>query len=406
MKNNTINRRLRKNLPDNTIYNSQVASIIVAVGFAFKLSAAPGIISESFDSSTLWVFLLFTLVDVVCAIFTFAFSRMNGDVLLVATKNKFYKVCCFLASLWLTTKTTFYFCYCMSYLSHELFTGVQPVLIYMVFLLPVAYLGNKGTRTIARSAEVFALLCVFTIVLNLAFLDANLDVGRNLPIFSLPPSEFFAKSLRYGLWLGDLFPFAFVRIRNKKMPYVSLTMAFVWALVNLIVMLGVALYGNALKMVSDLLIRIASFNQLSLEIGRMEWTNLFLIITISILSMSFLYDGANKAFARATGSALPCRIFCPLAVLVVSLGVTSTQSVTDFALGELGYVLFALAVALPVLVTTTALVQKRKYPRIYACLDDEYMPYASLLCSPDSANDGKLKSCAQKNHCVQRSENP
>ena len=63
MQNNTINNRLRKNLPINVIYNSQAAAIIVAVGFAFKLSAAPGIICETYGSSTLWIYLLFSLVD-------------------------------------------------------------------------------------------------------------------------------------------------------------------------------------------------------------------------------------------------------------------------------------------------------------------------------------------------------
>lgn len=392
MQNNTIKHRLRKNLPKNNIYNSQAAAIIVAVGFAFKLSAAPGIICESYGSSTLWVYLLFTAFELVIAALTFAFSRMNGDGLLVAVNCKFYKTCCLLSSMWLTMKIVFYFCYCMSYLTHELFTGTQPFLIYVLFLLPVVYLGLKGTRAIARTAELFAVLAVFSIVANLAFLDTNMDIGRNLPVFSMPPSEFFAKAPRFGLWLGDLFPFAFVRIRNKKMPYITTSIACVWTLVNVIVMLGIALYGNALKMVADLLIHIASFNQLSLEIGRMEWTNLFMIIAISIISMAFLYDGANKTFERATGSATLSKILCPVAVLVTALTVTSTQTVTDFALGVFGYVLFGIAVALPLFLVIAAAVKKKKFHHIFTCLDDEYNPNPQVTSAmPDSENDGALK---------------
>ncbi len=392
MQNNTIKHRLRKNLPKNNIYNSQAAAIIVAVGFAFKLSAAPGIICESYGSSTLWVYLLFTAFELVIAALTFAFSRMNGDGLLVAVNCKFYKTCCLLSSMWLTMKIVFYFCYCMSYLTHELFTGTQPFLIYVLFLLPVVYLGLKGTRSIARTAELFAVLAVFSIVANLAFLDTNMDIGRNLPVFAMPPSEFFEKAPRFGLWLGDLFPFAFVRIRNKKMPYITTSIACVWTLVNVIVMLGIALYGNALKMVADLLIHIASFNQLSLEIGRMEWTNLFMIIAISIISMAFLYDGANKTFERATGSATLSKILCPVAVLVTALTVTSTQTVTDFALGIFGYVLFGIAVALPLFLVIAAAVKKKKFRHIFACLDDEYNPNPQITSAmPDSENDGMLK---------------
>lgn len=392
MQNNTIKHRLRKNLPKNNIYNSQAAAIVVAVGFAFKLSAAPGIICESYGSSTLWLYLLFTAVEFLIAALSFAFSRMNGDGMLVAVNCKFYKTCCLLSSMWLTMKIVFYFCYCMSYLTHELFTGTQPFLIYVLFLLPVVYLGLKGTRSIARTAELFAALAVFSIVANLAFLDMNMDIGRNLPIFSMPPSEFFSKAPHFGLWLGDMFPFAFIKIRNKKMPYITTTAVCVWTLVNVIVMLGIALYGNALKMVADLLIHIASFNQLSLEIGRMEWTNLFIIIAISIISMAFLYDGAYKTFERATGSATLSKILCPVAVLVTALTVTSAQTVTDFALGIFGYVLFGIAVALPSFLVLAATVKKKKYRHIFACLDDEYTPDPQIESAmPDSENDGNLK---------------
>lgn len=392
MQNNTIKHRLRKSLPKNNIYNSQAAAIVVAVGFAFKLSAAPGIICESYGSSTLWLYLLFTAVEFLIAALSFAFSRMNGDGMLVAVNCKFYKTCCLLSSMWLTMKIVFYFCYCMSYLTHELFTGTQPFLIYVLFLLPVVYLGLKGTRSIARTAELFAALAVFSIVANLAFLDMNMDIGRNLPIFSMPPSEFFSKAPRFGLWLGDMFPFAFIRIRNKKMPYITTTAVCVWTLINVIVMLGIALYGNALKMVADLLIHIASFNQLSLEIGRMEWTNLFIIIAISIISMAFLYDGAYKTFERATGSATLSKILCPVAVLVTALTVTSAQTVTDFALGIFGYVLFGIAVALPSFLVLAATVKKKKYRHIFACLDDEYTPDPQIASAmPDSENDGNLK---------------
>lgn len=216
MNNGTIKHGLRKNLPLGTIYNSQAAAIIVAVGFAFKLSSAPGIISADFGSSTFWIFLSFTALELMCAIFIFAFTNMGGDGLLRATNNFLYKIVCLAASCWMCLKTVFYFCYCTSYLTHELFTGTQPFLIYVMFLLPVVYLGIKGTRSIARSCELFAPLFLAVIILNLAFLDSDMDFGRNLPVFSKAPGELLLAMPRYGLWLGDLFPFVFVRLRNKK----------------------------------------------------------------------------------------------------------------------------------------------------------------------------------------------
>lgn len=395
MNNGTIKHGLRKNLPLGTIYNSQAAAIIVAVGFAFKLSSAPGIISADFGSSTFWIFLSFTALELMCAIFIFAFTNMGGDGLLRATNNFLYKIVCLAASCWMCLKTVFYFCYCTSYLTHELFTGTQPFLIYVMFLLPVVYLGIKGTRSIARSCELFAPLFLAVIILNLAFLDSDMDFGRNLPVFSKAPGELLLAMPRYGLWLGDLFPFVFVRLRNKKMPYLTLGIASTWTIANLIVLIGVALYGNALKMVKDLLIHIASFNQLSLEIGRMEWTNLFAIIMMSLYSLSFLFDGANEACKRALGTSLPSKIICPTAVLCSAMFSSSLQEVTDVALGTFGYVLSAVAILFPIALFAIAKVQKKLRPHLYACLDAEYEHDTQMRQMPDSKEDGVLFSQKQ-----------
>lgn len=371
MQKSTIKHGLRKNLPQNTIYNSQVASIVLVVSFGFKLSSAPGLMSEKFDSSTFWVFLFFTAIESLCTVCVFAFSNMGGDALLRASASKTYKVLCFFSSLWLMTKTIFYFCYSVSYLTHELFTGVQPHLVYLLFLLPVVYLGVKGSRAIARSCELFALLFLAVVILNLAFLDADVDVGRNLPIIAYDFDYYLENMPKFGLWLGDLFPFVFMRIRRKKAPYVTIGIALSWSLANIIVFLGVALYGNALKSVSDLLIQIASFNQLTLEIGRMEWTNLLVMLMMSIYSLAFLFDGANNACLRALGTSLPSKVICPLVLVCISLFVPSTQAVTKFALSWAGYVLSAVSFCLPILLYLLGIVAKRRYPSLYACLDSE-----------------------------------
>lgn len=179
------------------------------------------------------------------------------------------------------------------------------------------------------------------------------------------------------------------------MPYLTLGIASTWTIANLIVLIGVALYGNALKMVKDLLIHIASFNQLSLEIGRMEWTNLFAIIMMSLYSLSFLFDGANEACKRALGTSLPSKIICPTAVLCSAMFSSSLQEVTDVALGTFGYVLSAVAILFPIALFAIAKVQKTLRPHLYACLDAEYEHDTQMRQIPDSKEDGVLFSQKQ-----------
>lgn len=356
------------------LYNSQVGILIFFLGMSFKLSAAPGIISQDLGSSTAWVFLFYTVFDVVCLCLILGFSRMNGDAFLMSQQSTIYKIACGFTSMLLTFKATAYFCYITSYMTHELFTGVEPYLLYILFATPIIYLGLKGMRTIARSGEIFFLVFFVIIIFNLAFLDTDLDLGRNLPVFSVSPIKFFSRIPKYGLWFNDFLPLMFLRIKDKRMPYISTSIAITWTLVNIIVFFGVAIYGDALKMVSDLLIHIASFNQLSLDIGRMEWTNLFAMLIMSLYSMSVLYVGAMSSCKRAIGFDLPIKILFPLAILGASILVPSSRLVTEFALGTCGYVLFAFAIALPILIFATLVITRVRMKGWYNCFESEYLP--------------------------------
>ncbi len=392
----TIKHRLRKNLPQGTLYNSQIAALLFAVGLAFKLSAAPGIISQEYGSSTLWLYLIMTAIELMACALIFLFARGRGDSFLMAINSPTYRLLCAVISLLMTLKATVYFCFCASYLSHELFSGVEPYLLYIVFLLPIIYLGIKGIKTLARCAEIFSLLIFAVIMINLIFLDTDMDFGRNLPVFAIEPKEFFIGMGRYGLWLGDCIPFMFVRIKNKRMPYISITASATALLINIIIMLGVAMYGDALKMTTDLLIHIAAFNQLSLEIGRMEWTNLFAMLIISIFSIALLYRGAIDACERAIKSKLPAQLLFPIALACFAIFIPSAREVTNFAIEDFGYVFFALAILIPILLMSNLIYSKRKFCNFYKCFESEYVVHNSRNHSPSSSlADGILKGYKQ-----------
>ena len=362
-----------KNLSGETIFNSQAAILIFITGIAFKLSAAPGMINEEFGSSTFWVFVCYSLIDVVLTALVFLFARKNGDALLEATDSLAYRVLSFVAMLFFSLKGLFQFAYAASYLTHELFEGLEPSLIYLLFLLPIVYLGVKGIRTIARTGEVFFFVLAATIIVNLAFLNTKMDFARILPVFSKEPSTLATAFPRYGLWLGDMLPFVFVKIKDKRLPYITASVIGTWLVVCGVILLGVAIYGDALKTVTDLLIRMAGFNQLSKDIGRTEWSNLLVVIISSIISLSFTYFGATSACKRAFKTDLPIKVIYPLAVALAIFIIPSAQTVTDFATRDFGYVMFALALELPIALACLCLFKQQKYPHLQKLLNEEYV---------------------------------
>ena len=370
--NTTKRHGIYKTLTGDTIYNSQVATLVFLTGIAFKLSAAPGILSEDLGSSAFWAFLCYSLIDVFISVLVFLFVLRNGDALLTATNNVAYRLISLGVMCFLTLKGIFLFSYASSYLTHELFQGLEPSLIYLLFLLPVVYLGAKGISSLSRTAEIMFPVIFLMIAANLVFLQTKMDFARVLPVFSKEPTELAKLFPRYGVWLGDTLPFLFVRIKNKKLPYITIGLTGTWLFVNLVLLLGVAIYGDALKTVTDLLIRIAGFNQLSKDIGRTEWTNLLSVLIASIISLAFTYFGALSACKRTFRTAAPIKIGYPLAILLAVLLIPSAQTVTDFSIGDFGYVMFLLAILLPILAAFAYCLQTAKLQHVSKLLDDEY----------------------------------
>ncbi|MEG2688673.1 MAG: GerAB/ArcD/ProY family transporter, partial [Clostridia bacterium] len=247
------------------------------------------------------------------------------------------------------------------FLTNELFIQATPALFFIVFLVPVLYLGIKGARTIARTSEIFTILLFLGIIINLAFLKSDIDFGRNLPILALEPSDFFTNSLKYGLWLGDLMPIIFIKMQQKKAPYIGISVGVSAVLILISVALGISMYGDAMPFVANMLVEIAGFNQLSLEIGRMEWISLFIVVTMAIFTMSLLFWGVLSCSERIFKSRKPMMFMYPTILIIVLFTAPSMQSIANVAFTNLGYVAFAFAVIFPFALLLTLAVAKKRH---------------------------------------------
>lgn len=204
--------------PQNAVYNSQAAAIVFSCGIVFKVSSLPGLVYTDMLSDTLWLYLLMCALDVACLAAVFFFAASGADAALVRTNSPAYKTLSFLLTAFFLVKGLFYFTYTLIFLLVDLFVEVEPYVVVLVLSIPVLYAGSKGISAVARAAELLAPLLFGLVVANLALLEADLDVGRNLPLAAMPTGDFFSRGLRYGLWLGDCFPLAFAALKRKNSP--------------------------------------------------------------------------------------------------------------------------------------------------------------------------------------------
>lgn len=372
--------------PQNAVYNSQAAAIVFSCGIVFKVSSLPGLVYTDMLSDTLWLYLLMCALDVACLAAVFFFAASGADAALVRANSPAYKVLSFLLTAFFLVKGLFYFTYTLIFLLVDLFVEVEPYVVVLVLSIPVLYAGSKGISAVARAAELLAPLLFGLVVANLALLEADLDVGRNLPLAAMPTGDFFSRGLRYGLWLGDCFPLAFAALKRKKFPYLAVGTGVSYTLVVVIAMLSVALYGGALPYAYNMLIRIAGFNRLSLEIGRLEWAALFVVAVMAVLGLALTMWGAGEGSRRWAGSPLPGRIAFAACTVVTALAVPNAQDIIDFSMTDFGYAMFAAALAFAAAFLCFALYARKK---LAPAPDDK---------NPQNGN-GETGDCTQEKNC-------
>ena len=333
----------------NVIYDSQAACLVFCCGIVFKISSLPGLVASEMLSGTLWLYLFMIAVDVLMFAAISAYASTGADALFASRAPVLFRAFSALSSAWLLLKGVIYFCYTVVFLMVDLFVAVPPYVVVLALAAPVLYLGCKGVVSIARCAELFTPVLLLVFVANLALLDADMDAGRNLPLEAMPPEEFFKRGFLFGMWLGDMLPLAFSSIKRKKFPYLVVGTGVSYALVAVVALIAVAMYGAALPYVYNMVIRLSGFNKLSLEIGRMEWAAIFIVIVMAMLSLSLHMWGAAEGSRRAFGSPLPARILFAAGVIAVPLALPSAHVLTEFSVTEFGYVATGISL-LPALV--------------------------------------------------------
>lgn len=372
----------------NVIYDTQASALVFCCGIVFKVSSLPGLVAERMLSGTLWLYLFMLTVDALSLAAVLSFARCGGARVLAERKDIPFRVFSAAASLWLILKGVIYFGYTVVFLMVDLFVAVPPYVVIIVLALPVLYLGVKGLRSVARCAELFAPVLFLLVLFNLALLETDLDFGRNLPLAAMPSEDFFARGLTFGMWLGDLIPLAFAEVkRRRKFPALPMGAGVSYALVAVIAMLAVAMCGAALPYAYNILIRIAGFNRLSIEIGRMEWAAIFVVIIMAVLALSLLFWGAREGCRLATGSSLPASLLFSAGIIVIPLAIPALQDVIAFSTTEFGYAAFAVSVALSLSAAALTLRTKRLLAEVPRTLPET--PGASPPSAPTDPADGR-----------------
>jgi hypothetical protein len=284
-------------MPTNEIYNRQFAILIFFAAMTFKLSNLPTFLSTSVGVNMLAAVMI-TVIEIVLYVLVALFIRSGGfDSLDYAYKPAQYPLM-IIISLFLALKATLFFSGAAYNVKGLMFDQASNELIFLTLIIPIAFMAVKGIRVIARTAEIFFPLVVFLMVFSIAFIKGNMNINYNLPLLTMPIADYTKFTLGYGLWMVDALPFLFLSLKNHKLPYTSLGIAFSYFAVLACIFLGNALYGNFMVKIGNLFIKVNAFNYFAEELGNLQWMGILAWLTMTAIYLSTLYWGSIEALTR------------------------------------------------------------------------------------------------------------
>lgn len=348
---------------DNTLYNRQTAILLFVLTVTFKVAALPAMVAASAGSGGFLVYAGLLAADVAGWILTKRYIDLNGTEILDNSPKKWLKtVIMTILTAYFVLKAVLCFSGTVDFVVSYMFENIKVVEAILVLAVPCLYIAVKGIRTMGRVAEIVIVLVMTILVFNLLFIKTDADFGRNLPLFSLSPKEYFANVSKWSFWFGDFLPLLFVKEKQdgkKRSPW-ALAAACCFVLFTYVLMF--AIYGKSLVIVKNAMLKYGVFNHLETYLGRLDWTIIVVWIPMAVITCGAYFWAATESAKRVINNKTAAEVAIILCIAGYFCFTSDAMQMTNYAKGVLRYAALAINLAAPpsLLLTAVALRKEKK----------------------------------------------
>lgn len=342
---------------DYKIKKRQLAILVFILTTCFKYAMLPSYISSVAENQgyiTVAVFMLFDFM-----LFGFVYYVMiNGGLKNIGLPHWALSVIYLVLFSFIFIKLLVYLSESLSYISLFLFDIGQWRLITLIGLLILSYVAFKGLRTIARLANIFVWIFLFTLIFDIVFTDIKVDLTNILPFCPKGAEPVFNAGLVNIAWFGNLIVFLFLDFREEKGKnfYLPLSMLISFTVTVAFFLVFYGVYGNMTDEIPYIFNKFASLNTLSEDLGNFQWPTIisWLIATGIGLSLFIFFGGVciNETFKLDKHSYVG-KIFIVVTVfLIIYFLLTDMSKTYVFVTGNIRYYSMAVSYSLPVIVAS------------------------------------------------------
>lgn len=252
----------------------------------------------------------------------------------------------------------------VAYLLQSFFDEAKRLQIIVPLVVSIAYVAYKGERTLGRVAEILIWFLLLTILVSVAFNNAEIDYTNLLPMLDGEKSAFWG-AYENTLWFGDYLPLLFINVKDRKKRrygYIFGGAIFTMLLVVFTNATFYAQWGDLTKSVPNAFARLAGYNFISADVGKIDWMTILTWIVSCVMKLSLLLLGVrgaiNHVFSRDVS-----KISVPVSAISVGLAIVFfiKDVKTSYMLGTSLWVLGLVVSVIPVVIyALLAIIDRRK----------------------------------------------
>lgn len=334
---------------------------------AFKVAMLPSYLADSVGAD-LWISIgVAMLIDVLvlsCIIFiktrvgVLEYERGGAKVV--------SRVLAGLCVLYFIVQAVVGFEETVAYLLQSFFDEADRLQIIVPLSVAIAYIAYKGERAMGRMSEILVWLVLVTILVSIAFNNAEIDYSNLLPVLDGGPVAF-TGAYKNALWFGDYLPLLFINVKDRRKRRYGYI--FGGAIVTMLVVVFTnatfyAQWGELTKNVPNAFARLAGYNFISADVGKIDWLTILTWIVSCVMKLSLLLLGIrgaiNHIFSRNTAKiSVPVSAFIVTLVIIFFIKDVKTSYVLGTSLWIPGIVL----TVIPVLIYALCAIFERRKAR-------------------------------------------
>ena len=254
----------------------------------------------------------------------------------------------------------------VAYLLQSFFDEAERLQIIVPLAVAIAYIAYKGERTLGRVAEIVVWLLLLNILVSIAFNNAEIDYTNLLPVLDEDSSAIWG-AYKNTLWFGDYLPLLFINLKDRKKRRYGYIFGGAIATMLLVVFTNATFYaqwGELTKSIPNAFARLAGYNFISADVGKIDWLTILTWIVSCVMKLSLLLLGVrgalNHVFSRDTSKiSVPVSAFC--VGLVIVLFIKDVK--TSYMLGTSLWVVGLAITILPVLIYALCAIFERRKAR-------------------------------------------